>query len=232
MKLLTYLEDFVSLTFPNNCPGCGYALFKNEDFLCTKCLHNLPFTTYEKDSVNTVDKIFFGRCYIEKATSVVFFHKQSIVQKLLYSIKYKNNPELAKFLGAIMFNKVKDSSFLNSIDLIIPVPLHSKKQSIRGYNQAEKIADGISSLSSIPIDTCSLQRLVHINSLTKMNRNERREKIKTAFSIKNENVLENKHILLVDDVITTGATLESCAILLNQIANCKVSIISFAIASH
>jgi len=229
---MSYFQDFISLFYPDNCLSCGNNLFKSERILCTSCLFHLPKTNYHFEKDNPISKIFWGRTEIEIASAFYFFVKASKLQHLIHQLKYKGKKEIGVFIGEIYGEELVKSEFYKNIDLIIPVPLHPKKEKLRGYNQSEVFARGLSASMNIPVDTLTLIRTYASETQTKKTRFKRWENVKEIFEIRDAEKIENKHILLVDDVITTGATLESCANMLNKISGVKISIAGIAIASH
>lgn len=225
-----WITDFLNLFFPNNCQACGQALIKNEKIICLSCLYKLPKTNFQMHQENPISQIFWGRVNINSATSFLFFNKGGNVQKLIHQLKYKGNTETGRYLGELMGDDLKKSSLYTGIDLIVPVPLHQNKLHKRGYNQSEIIAEGISKAMQLPVDTNSFIRLEHTETQTKKARYTRWENVKDKFGVINPEKLEGKHILLVDDVLTTGATLESCAHSLLKVSQTNVSMVTLAYA--
>jgi ComF family protein len=228
----SYLTAFVDLFFPRLCKGCGVHLFENEQEICKKCLRSLPRTGFELIDDNPAEKIFWGRVNIEKAVSVYYYRKGELLQQLLHKLKYRGHPLIGEELGKTTGNILRQTGCFNNIDALIPVPLHPKKQRIRGYNQSKHIAYGISLVSDIPLLTGNLVRTVHTSSQTTKNRFERWENVSNIFSVLYPEKLNNKHILLIDDVVTTGATLESCARALQKSCDLKISIATIGFADH
>jgi len=225
-----WISDFINLFFPNLCQACGKSLIKNEHILCLSCLHKLPKTNFHMHENNPISRIFWGRANIHAATSFLFFNKGGQVQKLIHQLKYKANTETGRYLGELLGNDLKKSKLFKDIDVIIPVPLHKKKLHKRGFNQSEIISEGISNSMQVPINIHSLQRLEHTETQTKKTRYSRWENVKGKFGIIDLAGLEGKHILLIDDVLTTGATLESCAQTLLEIPQVTVSMATLAYA--
>ncbi len=223
-----YWNDFVSLLYPHSCPTCGKALIKSERWLCTACLLDIPLSDYWKFRDNPVNQLFWGRTPIEFASAFMIFSKGSAYRKLIHRLKYQGDKESGIQLGEMYGKEIAQNSKYEPIDLIIPVPLHPKKQKKRGYNQSECIAIGLSKSLSVPYRTNILVRTVNTQTQTKKNKEERWKNVSGTFKLAQPKVVENKHILLVDDVITTGATIENCAITLLESANCKISIACLA----
>lgn len=228
---MNYFQDFISLFYPNNCVACQNALFRNEQTICTSCLFHLPKTEYHYEKDNPISRIFWGRTEIEIAASYCFFVKAGKVQHLIHQLKYKGKKEIGILLGEIYGKELLKSAFFKNIDVIIPVPLHPKKEKKRGYNQSEMFGIGLSSSMQIPLDKTTLIRTYASETQTKKSRFKRWENVKEIFDLQNADLLENKHILLIDDVITTGATIEACVNMLKKIKNVKISIVSIAAAS-
>lgn len=223
-------SDFINLFYPRICQSCGNYLFKNEHAICTRCLYQMPKTNFHLEKNNPVSILFWGRVKIEYATAYFTFAKGSKFQKLIHRLKYHHQTEIGIELGKHLGYNLLQSEFFNDIDLIIPVPLHPKKQKIRGYNQAKVIADGLSSSMNISVCDRNLYRSVHTQSQTKKSKHERWKNVEDIFNLHNPNDLEGKHILLVDDVVTTGSTLEACAQAILKAKGSRVSIATLAYA--
>jgi len=220
--------DFLNLFFPLTCAACGNYLFKNEKVICTSCLFQLPKTNFHFQKENPISDIFLGRVKIENATAYFTFNKGSRYQKLIHKLKYNRQAEIGIELGKHLGNTLMNSSDYRCIDAVIPVPLHPKKKKARTYNQSEMIAKGIAEAMKSELIVDVLIRNVHSESQTKKNKIERWLNVKNVFAVKTKDVLNNKHVLLVDDVVTTGATLESCAQKLLEVDGIKVSIACLA----
>jgi ComF family protein len=223
--IIRFFEDFLSLFYPRLCITCGNDLNKQETLLCTKCDLDLPRTQYHEEPNNPIEQTFWGRTRIEHATAFFFYAKGSRYQKLIHDLKYKGKKYIGHELGKKMAKELNFSGFCYS-EVIVPVPLHRKKQKKRGYNQSECIASGLSEAMKTPVDRISLYRKTNTQSQTKKSRFDRWENVKNVFEVKDKKAFSNKHVLLVDDVITTGATLEACINQLLACPGCKVSIIS------
>lgn len=215
------------LVYPALCQGCGTEVL-NESCICSQCYSTLPFTNYNLNNENPVAKIFYGRSKIESATSLLYFTKNSLVQYLVTQLKYKNNQNVGIYLGELLgFALLKQDNF-KSIDALIPLPLSKQKQFKRGYNQAALIAQGIENITKVPVWDNVVERVKNTSTQTHENRINRWQQMEDVFTIPNPNQLYDKHILLIDDVITTGATLESCTNCITQNQHCKVSIATVA----
>lgn len=225
-----WFADLCNLLFPELCLGCNTGLHYGESLLCTKCIHSLPYTDHHLYPDNRVCRQFWGRLPEPSAMALLYFKKGGIVQQMIHHLKYNHQKKLGYFLGKLAAGKLLSSAEYKNIDFIIPVPLNRKRLHQRGYNQSECIAAGISEVMNIPLSTKHLLRIRKTSSQTKKNRYQRHENMRSVFSICNETDLSNKHILLVDDVITTGATLEACALELIHCGIKKISIVAMAFA--
>lgn len=227
-----YLNDFSELFFPTQCAICNMALLNQEKVICTTCLYKIPRTNFHKTPSNSIEQSFWGRVNIERATAYFFFKKGSYYQKLLHKLKYKNQPEIGVELGKQFGVELKTESAFNNIDYIIPVPLHHKKLKKRGYNQSEAIAKGMSEFLNGELNTDLLQRTTFTQTQTKKNRFDRWQNVNKVFTCTNPQLIDNKHVLIIDDVLTTGATIEACVQALQQNSNVKVSIATLAFAGE
>lgn len=225
-----WLTDFINLFFPNNCQACGETLIGNERIICIGCQYKLPLTNFHYFDNNPISRIFWGRARIYTATSFLFFNKGGNVQKLIHQLKYKSNIETGKYLGELFATDLIKSPLFSDLDVIIPVPLHAKKLRSRGFNQSEIIARGISNVLSIPVNTTSLLRSEFTETQTKKSRYSRWENVSGKFTLSEQESLKGKYVLLVDDVLTTGATLEACAQELLRLEDIKVSMATLAYA--
>jgi len=231
-RILTYISDFWSLLFPAICKKCSNDLHGKEEILCRKCLKELPRTFFENSKNNPVAQLFWGKVQIFHAFSIFYFRKGETLQKLIHLLKYKKNKKVGIFLGRIAGKIIKETLPNLSIDYIIPVPLHTKRLKTRGYNQCEKIGEGIYEVLRIPILKEVLIRNIYNISQTKKGKLERWENVSGIFKLINPDILKDKHILLVDDIITTGSTLEACSATLSEVPNIKISIMSIAYSTH
>jgi len=230
MYIPVWLNDILNLFFPNVCQACGEPLNQQEKVICISCQLNLPETGFHLHEDNPVSKVFWGRVDLNAATSFLFFNKGGNVQKLIHSLKYKNKKEVGEFLGDLLGRSLINSPYFENIDVVVPVPLHPKKYQTRGFNQSEIIASGIANAMNITNDFSNLVRLVNTDSQTRKSRLSRWENVKSAFGIRDPEKFSGKHILLVDDVLTTGATIEACASKILDLKNTKVSVATLAYA--
>jgi ComF family protein len=227
---MSVLNDLLSLFFPQLCAGCNTPLVKGEDILCLNCLADLPKNNFRDGIDNPLALNFLGRVKLCYVTSYFCFDKGGKVQHLLHQLKYKGRKDIGYKMGLMFGNELIRNIQFSEIDAIIPVPLHPRKQWSRGYNQSKEIGKGISESMNRPLIFGNLTRHIHTSSQTMKSRYERWENVNGIFKVKNSTTLEGKHLLLVDDVVTTGATLEACAEPLLNIPGVKVSIAALASA--
>ncbi|MDQ3392848.1 MAG: ComF family protein [Bacteroidota bacterium] len=204
-------QDFLSLIFPNTCFVCSDALAKGEEYICTPCRYNLPKTNYHKLANNHLQQRFFGIIDIKQVYSYLHFIKNGSVSQLLYKLKYGNVPELGEVLGKWFGKDLLEEGVAKEYDMVLPVPLHPSKLRKRGYNQSDQIAQGLAYSLELPFYTTSIIRSQKSESQTKKGRFDRWKNVENVFQVKEEDTVAGKRILLVDDVLTTGATLEACA---------------------
>jgi ComF family protein len=223
------IRDFFNLLMPVLCPVCGTVLLKNERTICTGCLYELPRTRYNSYSVNPVSRLFWGRIYVENATALFHYQKGSNFQKLIHELKYKGRQDIGKEMGRLLGIELGVSPF-TSADIILPVPLHRKKYRQRGYNQCHSIAAGLSESLGIPWHNGHLVRLSVSMTQTSKSRMDRWSNVDGIFEVKDPGKLWGKHIILVDDVVTTGATLDACTTALLSLEKVRVSIATLAVA--
>jgi ComF family protein len=202
--------DFVSLFYPNYCLGCSSSLIKGEDILCTNCILDLPKTNHHEEIDNPIKLRLEGRIQVSYAMAFLKFRKTGITQHLLHQLKYNNHPEIGVRLGKIYGLGLNESGYSKLFDLIVPVPLHKSRVRKRGYNQSEKFAQGLSESLNILLDIDCVERRVRTSTQTRKTKIERWQNVKDVFVVSSPEKILGKRILLVDDVITTGATLEAC----------------------
>jgi ComF family protein len=222
-----YLSDFTALFFPKICAGCGHVLVRQEQYICTSCLFHLPVTDFHLDPNNQVARQLWGKFPFEHATSLFLLRKESRVERILYQIKYANQPRLAYFLGKKYGEILTKKQVFMDVDVVIPVPLHKKKLKTRGYNQSFYLAKGIGTALAKPVLEHGLIRKGDSVSQTKKSRLERYDNVLNVFFCPDQINLKDKHVLLVDDVLTTGATLTAAAEQLVA-AGCRISVLTLA----
>jgi len=224
------LHNLVNMFYPNMCILCGHLLIRNEQFLCLHCHCNIPKTNFHTRKGNPVRDLFSGYTQVNEATSYLFFEKEGTTQKMIHSLKYNGNTALATYLGRLAAFELKAAGVFASIDTIIPVPLHPKKEKKRGYNQSECIAKSFASIYGCNVDAKLLQRKTYTQSQTLKSIYDRHINVENIFEPTDPTRLYGKHILLIDDVITTGATISSCIDALLSVPDITISIFSLSIA--
>ena len=231
MKLQqSYVADFVSLLFPGLCAACRESLVANEHLVCTDCRFNLPFTNFHLQPDNIVAQQFWGKLQLQGAYALYYFSKGGKIQNLMHQFKYKGVKQIGNLLGNIAGDQLVKNDIFNSVDLIIPVPLHKKRMLQRGYNQSACFAEGLAEKLCAVVEINNLVRETSTETQTHKSRFARFENMQEVFIVKNPERLINKHVLLVDDVITTGSTLEACGAELLKINGVKLSIATIAYA--
>jgi ComF family protein len=228
--LYDIVDDFASLLFPRICYGCGNHLMRNEKIICTVCHVQIPRTGYHTEHGNPVEQLFWGRCLIMKAAAFSYYNRGSRIRTLIHSLKYKGLKEIGVELGRIYGYSLKESGFTRDIDLVVPVPLHPARERERGFNQSTIIAEGISDATGLAVDTSALSRSEKSGTQTRRSRFERWTNVEGIFIVAEQEKVRGKHILLVDDVISTGSTIESCANELLKVEGVKVSVVALACA--
>lgn len=223
-------DDILGLLYPQLCITCGERLISQEKFLCMKCWFDLPVSNFHLNEENKVAQLFWGRVQIDHATSYFHYRKGSRYQKLIHFIKYKGMKDLGLETGNRFGQILSESELFNQANWIVPVPLHPKKEKKRGFNQSEWIARGVADAMKKPLLLNNLQRKIFTSTQTRKNRFERWQNVDGIFGVKNPAEFENRHVLLVDDVVTTGSTLEACTYELLKINGTKVSIATLAFA--
>ncbi|WP_088324355.1 ComF family protein [Polaribacter tangerinus] len=225
---MNIISDFLLLFYPKLCACCKKQLVENELIICTFCRHDMPLANFKNGIDNKVFTIFKGRIPIEKAFSLLIYRKEGITKKLIQELKYKGNEEIGEVFGDWIGKLLKKSNEFKEIDYVISVPLHTKKLKKRGYNQVDKLAINISKQLNIPFVKKVLVRANKTKTQTLKMRFERFKNLETTFKLTNNSYFKNKHILIVDDIVTTGATLEACAKELQKTPNVKISIATIA----
>lgn len=223
------LNDFVGLFFPAYCSACDCSLLNGEESICLRCQMKLPRTAIHDERGNQVEKIFWGRVDVQLATAFLKMPHGGMAHHLIHELKYRNNQQVGIRLGKLFGHELKRSDSMSDFDVILPVPLHPKRLYFRGYNQCDCIAAGLESTLGVPVDYEILKRIKYNDSQTRMGRYARWKNVETIFNLTDPTLLEGKSVLLVDDVITTGATIEACAQLLNGVSGLKLAVAALAI---
>ena len=230
MNWITRILDFIS---PRLCVVCGHRLAPTERSLCGVCLFHLPRTDFhQKPLDNPMAQLFWGLAPIEKAAALFYYHPHSETAQLVYRLKYNNRPDIGEDMGHVMANELQATDFFSDIDVLLPVPLASKRLRQRGYNQSEQLAIGISDITHLPIVSKVLRRKHFQQSQTTLNRWQRQENVTDTFQLKEEHLLQGKHVLLIDDICTTGATLIACANVLKDIEDIRISVLTLGFTKN
>ena len=230
MIIKTLFANLTSLLYPQLCVICKEPLVENENFFCFACSLILPKTNYHLIPENqSIDRLA-GKVSLQKASSYFYYNKEGVAQKLIAEIKYKGNQNLGEWIGAYIAKDMISSDFFQDIDYLVPVPLHKSKEKRRGFNQAEKIAGGIAQVTKIPLETGNVFREKSNTSQTKKGLFDRWKNTRNIFQMKNTDLFNEKHILIIDDVLTTGSTIEALAQSLLKSSEIKISILTLAIA--
>lgn len=224
MDIKTILNELSNLFFPNCCAVCDSKLLPAEEGVCLRCLHKLPKTNNFDEPDNLAETLLAGRFPFERVATFCVYSKQGVLQPLIHELKYNNKKEIGILLGKMFGKDLIGSNFIKNIDFIVPVPLHPKREKKRGYNQARMIAEGLSKATSIPVSNNNLVRSIFNPTQTKRTKTQRWENVKDIFDVVSPKDYADKHILLVDDIITTGSTLEACAHALLKSPGIKISI--------
>ena len=219
------LHDFIDLVFPNCCPGCDQPLVSGEQHICTSCELDLPIYPVNESIMN----YFAGRLELSDARAYIKFYHGGIAQKLLHQIKYKGEQDLGKYLGKVFMEHLKREPSYKNVDVLVPVPLHKSKLRVRGYNQSEVLAKGMAEVLGATVDTTSVVRIKKSETQTRKDRAARWQNVSGIFEVANEKI-KGKHVLLVDDVITTGATLEACGEVILAAGASSLSVAALAAA--
>ncbi|HCL06614.1 MAG TPA: ComF family protein [Chitinophagaceae bacterium] len=222
------IQSLLQLFYPHQCLGCGSDFLRLSHLLCSRCIHQLPETGFFERGDNPVEKAFYGRIRLEQAAALYYFTKNSLVQELMVQLKYRGNRDAGLFLGRMIGQALRTSGRFTDIDFLIPLPLNPKKQFKRGYNQAELICKGVNEVSGLPLLTDVVVRKQFTESQTTQNRMARWLNMEGVFEVRYPEHLVNKHILLVDDVVTTGATLEACGSYILAVPGTRLSIAAAA----
>jgi ComF family protein len=228
IKLQSSLNDLLHLFFPHTCVGCGSDVLDQQQLLCLRCLNELPATNFFDQPGNPVEQVFYGRIPVQNAGAGYFFTKDSLIQNIIVQLKYRGNKEIGVYLGKLIGNLLQNSPRFAGVDVLVPLPLNPRREKKRGYNQATAICNGIASVWNKPVSENNAIRKVYTETQTHKNRVSRWQNMDGIFAINDPSLLQNKHVLLVDDVVTTGATLEACGSEILKISGTTLSIATLA----
>ncbi|MCR4736933.1 MAG: ComF family protein [Bacteroidales bacterium] len=226
------LDNIISLFYPRLCAACGNALQQHEQEICLPCMLHLPETNYHLDHDNPLREIFAGRVKVEEVAALMFYKKGNRVQHILHHLKYNGKKEIGAYLGEYYGKKLKEEARFQDIDGIIPIPLHPKKLRKRGYNQSEWIANGLACGMGREVWTDVLVRTQFTDTQTRKSRFSRWENVKDVFCVQHPEKIEGKHLLVCDDVLTTGATMEAAIQQLESVNGVRVSVVTLATAHN
>lgn len=228
-RAMDIADSLLDLFYPAFCEGCSNLLMHQEDTLCLHCAMKMPKTNFNHLQNNPAFEKFIGRDKIAHAAAFAYFTKDGLLQNLMHRLKYKNRKSVAEFLGRLFANDIAGLDWVKNVEVILPVPLHQQKENYRGFNQSFLLAKAIGEALSKPVTGNATTRIINTPSQTNLSRAERIENVKNAFTLKNPEIIKNKNIFLIDDIITTGATVESCAAALSPYAK-TISIGAIGIA--
>lgn len=226
------IQSLLHLFFPHTCAGCGSDIIDHNQLLCLHCIDRLPHTGFHRFAGNPVEKIFWGRLPIACATSFLYFTKSSVLQHLVHQFKYKGKMEIGEYIGRRMGEVMLEASRFQNIDALVPLPLFAARERKRGYNQSGILCDGIAEVLQVPVLKNIIARKSATETQTHKSRTERWANISGRFELLQPEAIRDKHVLLVDDVITTGATLEACGQELMRTGNTRLSIFTMAYSSR
>ena len=229
--MISFWTRLLDLVSPRTCVVCGNRLSVSEEALCSKCNLHLPRTGFQREpSENIMAKVFWGQIPIERAAALFYYESHAETANILYELKYKNHPEIGEVMGRMMARELLPSGFFEGIDALLPVPLARKRERERGYNQSKELAKGMGEITGLPIYDNILRRIVFEGSQTSLSRWERNENVEKVFRLVDGSSIAGKHLLIIDDVVTTGATVISCVRELVKAGDIKVSVLALGFA--
>ena len=228
---ISFWSRLLDLISPRLCVVCGNRLAITEETLCSKCYLHLPRTDFGRDLYeNVMAKLFWGQISIEKATALFYYEPHAETANILYELKYKNHPEIGVVMGRMMAKELMSSGLFDDIDVLVPVPLARKRVRERGYNQSLELAKGVNEVTGLPIASQVIKRTKFLGSQTQRGRWERNENVEDVFELTDGNSICGKHLLLIDDVVTTGATIVACAKEMQKASDVKISVLALSFA--
>lgn len=231
MKPISFWRRLLDLISPRLCVVCGNRLSVTEDVICSKCNFHLPRTNFHHDAYeNEMAKLFWGQIPIERASALYYYESHAETARIIYELKYKNHPEIGEVIGRILATEVMSSGFFDGIDGIVPVPLAKKRERQRGYNQSMEIARGVSEVTGLPIFNKVVRRTIFKDSQTNKGRWARNENVEKVFELRDAEAIRGKHLLVIDDVVTTGATVIACSQQLVKAGDVKISVLALGLA--
>ena len=231
MKPISFWHRLLDLISPRLCVVCGQRLSVTEEVICAKCNLHLPRTGFHRNAYeNEMAKLFWGQITIERAAAFFYYEAHAEPANLIYELKYKNHPEIGETIGRMVATEIKASGFFDGIDGIVPIPLARKRQLQRGYNQSHEIARGVTEITGLPILSAAVRRNSFEGSQTNKGRWERNENVESVFELQDASMVRGRNLLLIDDVVTTGATVIACAKELVKAGDVKVSVLSLGFA--
>ena len=230
--LYRLFNSIMDILFPRRCCVCGRRLLLNEEDLCIKCLTQLPLTHIDGRKNNVVERLLWDDAvYTERASSLLYYRPKSNYCCIYFKFKYQHQPQVAVAFGKMMAHELVDTGFFKGIDVMLPIPLSNNRIKQRGYNQSERLAYGMSLITHIPIDTSSVVRVVDNPTQTRLYGKERFENVRNVFQLVSPQTLRGKHVLIIDDMITTGSTIRACARVVLQAGNVKISVLSLGLSA-
>ena len=229
-SLWTWINDASMLIASQRCAICGRRLHYRHSHICLSCFNQLPFTQMQGEKGNKMERLFWGQFPIVRANAFMYYHPHAEETAIFLDLKYRNRPQVGIIFGRLMAEDLIDTDFFDGIDLVIPIPLATERLRQRGYNQSEMLVKGICEITHLPIDTHSVLRTVSNQTQTRLNAEERKANVTNIFSLSPHHQLNNKHVLLVDDILTTGATLISCAREIAKAENVRISVLTLGLA--
>lgn len=228
----TIIDSLLHLFFPHTCAGCGTDILHRDQLICLHCIDRLPQTGFHRYADNPVEKIFRGRLPVACATSLLYFTKSSVLQHLVHQFKYNGKMEIGRFIGQRMGETLREASRFGMVDALVPLPLHAARERKRGYNQSGILCEGMAEVMQLPVLKNIITRKSATETQTRKRRTERWSNISGRFELLKPEAIKGRHILLVDDVITTGATLEACGQEIITAGEAQLSIFTMAYSSR